>query len=220
MREIAATATTRADFGLPEDALVLCCFNNNYKISNREFDIWMRIIKNLRGTVLWLLRSNKWAENNLRKEAQARGVDPSRIIFADKLSQAEHLARHKHADLFMDTFNVNAHTTASDALWAGLPVVTKVGEQFAARVAASLLNAIGLPELVTRSDAEYEALITNLATDRQKINDLKLKLSTNRLTHPLFATKRYTRGFEKALRMSFDLLSERAPPTDIWVKED
>jgi protein O-GlcNAc transferase len=217
-RQIAQTNTTRADFGLPDDAFVFCCFNNNYKISPREFDIWMRILSQTDGSVLWLSRSNKWAEGNLRKEAQARGIDPSRLIFADKLPHIEeHLARHKHADLFIDTFNYNAHTTASEALWAGLPVVTKQGEQFAARVAASLLNAIGLPELVTTTEADYEALILELASNPEKLTAIKDKLAANRLTEPLFDTKRYTRNFERGLQKVYDLYFNGKTPQDVWV---
>ena len=220
MRGISTTATTRSDFGLPEEAFVFCCFNNSYKISPREFDIWMRVLANINGSVLWLLRANQWAEANLRREAQARGLDPDRLVFAEKLQHADHLARHKHADLFIDTFNVNAHTTASDALWAGLPVVTMLGQQFAARVAGSLLNAIGIPELITHSEQEYEALILELARDRHKLQALKCKLSSNRLTQPLFDTKRYTRNFENGLRMVVDRYRQGMAPQDLFVQEN
>jgi len=141
-----------------ERAFVFCCFNKNYKISPQEFDIWMRLLDRIKDSVLWLLRSNKRAEGNLRKEAEKRGIHHERLIFANKLIQDEHLARQRLADLFIDTFNVNAHTTGSDALWTGLSVVTKQGQDFAARVAASLLTAIGLPELITQTGDEYEAL--------------------------------------------------------------
>ena len=180
----------------------------------------MRILSQTDGSVLWLLKSNKWAEGNLRKEAQARGIDPSRVIFAEKLPLAEHLARHKHADLFIDTFNYNAHTTASDALWAGLPVVTKQGEQFAARVAASLLNAIGLPELVTTTEADYEALIIQLASNPEGLTAIKDKLATNRLTQPLFDTNRYTRNFERGLQKVYDLYFAGETPQDVWVDDE
>ena len=181
----------------------------------------MRILSQTDGSVLWLLKSNKWAEGNLRKEAQARGIDPSRLIFADRLPQIEeHLARHKHADLFIDTFNYNAHTTASEALWAGLPVVTKQGEQFAARVAASLLNAIGLPELVTTTEADYEALILELASNPEKLTAIKDKLAANRLTEPLFDTKRYTRDFERGLQKVYDLYFAGEAPQDVCVDDE
>ena len=217
-REIAQTITTRADFGLPEDAFVFCCFNKSYKISRREFDIWMRVLNKVEGSVLWLFNANKWVEPNLRKEAEKRGIDPLRLIFADRVSQSEHLARHKHADLFIDTFNYNAHTTASDALWSGLPVVTKQGNQFAARVAASLLTAIGLLELITTTEEDYEALILELATNREKLAEVKKTLDTNRLTQPLFDTKRYARDFEAGLTAAYDLYFADQEPRDIWVR--
>ena len=180
----------------------------------------MRILQKVDGSVLWLLRSNKWAESNLRKEAKARGVDPSRLVFAPKLPHAEHLARHKHADLFIDTFNVNAHTTASDALWSGLPVVTKQGKQFAARVAASLLTAIGLPELITETEERYEQLILDLATHRTQIHELKAKLAKNRLKAPLFDTIRYTRNLERGLTQVYDRYLDGMEPIDVKVIED
>jgi predicted O-linked N-acetylglucosamine transferase (SPINDLY family) len=216
-REIAATTTTRADFGLPEDGFVFCCFNNSYKISPCEFDIWMRLLGKVKGSVLWLLRANRWCEHNLRQEAVSRGIAPERLVFADKAVHAQHLARHKHADLFVDTFNYNAHTTASDALWAGLPVVTKVGQQFAARVSASLLTAIGLPELITETEDAYEALILALATDPIRLSEIKAKLSVNRRVYPLFDTKRYTRYFEAGLHQAYDSYLAGQSPHDIWV---
>jgi protein O-GlcNAc transferase len=218
-REIAATSTTRADFGLPEHGFIFCCFNNNHKISPKEFDIWMRLLRQVDDSVLWLLRSNKWAERNLKKEAEARGIDSSRLVFADRLPHAEHLERHQHADLFLDTFNYNAHTTASDALWAGLPVVTKQGQQFAARVAASLLNAVGLPELITTTAPDYEALILELATNRSRLKEITDRLASNRLTEPLFDTKRYTRNFERGLRQAYDLYFDGEEPHDFSVTE-
>jgi len=219
-RKIAETDTSRADFGLPENAFVLCCFNNNYKISPREFDIWMRLLNCIEGSVLWLLKTNQWVEQNLSKEAEQRGINASRLVFADKLPHSEHLARHKHADLFIDTFNINAHTTASDALWAGLPVVTKQGSQFAARVSASLLRAVGLPELIVNTEAEYEALILELARDASELNAIKAKLAKNRLREPLFDTKQYTRHFESGLRQAYDRYFDGEEPEDIWIMED
>ena len=219
-REIARTDTTRADFGLPEHAFVFCCFNNNYKISSSEFDIWMRLLNKVPGSVLWLLKANKWAEQNLKREAHTRGVDPGRLVFAEKVTHAEHLARHKHADLFVDTFNYNAHTTASDALWGGLPVVTKQGKQFAARVAASLLGSVGLSELITNSEEEYEKMILDLAMRPQRLAEIKLKLAKNRLTEPLFDTLRYTQNFENGLQKAYDLFFANEQPADIWVTDD
>src|SRR5262249_7797004 len=155
--------------GLPEQGFVFCCFNNSYKISPAEFDIWMRLLGQVEGSVLWLLRTNVRAETNLRREAEKRGIDPGRLVFANQLPQAEHLARHALPALFLDPSTVTAHPTASDALWAGLPLLTKAGRGFAARVAASLLNAVGLPELITTSAEAYEALALALATDAEKL---------------------------------------------------
>lgn len=219
-RAIAPHPGSRAEHGLPPEGLVFCCFNHSYKISPREYDIWMRLLCRVEGAVLWLLASNPTAMDNLRAEAQARGVDPARIIFAEKRPHAEHLARLSLADLFLDTFHVNAHTTASDALWAGLPVVTRAGAQFAARVAASLLHAIGLPELVAPDDAGYEALILALATDPARLAALRSKLAQNRLAAPLFDTRRYTRNFERALSRVQDLAANGAPPQDIRIDDD
>ncbi len=197
-RPIAQTGRDRADFGLPHDGFVFCCFNHTYKIGPREFAIWMRALQRVEGSVLWLLGSNAWAENNLRHEAAARGVDPARLIFAEALPHSEHLARLRLADLFIDTFNVNAHTTASDALWAGLPVVTLAGRQFAARVGASLLHAVGLPELVTDSEEAYETLIARLAGDPAELAAVRARLQRNRLDQPLFDTRLYAEKIESA----------------------
>ena len=200
-REVANTNTSRSDFGLPEDGFVFCCFNSSYKISPAEFDVWMRILGQVEGSVLWLSNSNKWAVENLKKEAEKRGVSADRIIFASRLEKnSEHLARHKHADLFIDTFNYNAHTTAGDALMTGLPLVTKQGEQFAARVASSLLHALDLDELVTRNVEEYEALILELATKPEKLKAIKAKLAKSLASKPVFDTKTYTQNFEQIIK--------------------
>jgi protein O-GlcNAc transferase len=203
-RIISDKILTRGDMGLPSNGFVFCCFNNNYKISPKEFDIWMRLLGKLESSVLWLLKSNKWAEQNLMREAEARGISSERLIFAERVPQAEHLARQKLADLFLDTFSYNAHTTTSDALWAGLPVVTKLGEGFAARVAGSLLTAIGLPELITQSEEAYEALALALATDPNELAKIKSKLEANRLTQPLFDSAMYTRHLETGYQMAYD----------------
>ena len=216
-RTIAQTTTQRSDFGLPDDAFVFCCFNKCDKIRPGEFHIWMRLLHRLKGSVLWLYRSNKFVEDNLHEEARAKGVDASRIIFADSLPHSEHLARHKHADLFLDTFNYNAHTTASDALWAGLPIVSMAGQQFAARVSASLLRAVGLPELITETEDEYEALIFELATNQEKLAGIKDKLMKKRLTSPLFDTEQYTRDFEQGLKLAYDRCFNSLEPSDIIV---
>jgi predicted O-linked N-acetylglucosamine transferase (SPINDLY family) len=214
-RPIPQTLGTRADHGLPEDAFVLCCFNDPYKITPLEFDIWMRVLARVPDAVLWLMGSNRFAADNLRREAEARGVDPARLVIAGKIDLQDHLARYRHADLFVDTFFVNAHTTASDALWAGLPLVTKIGRQFAARVAASLLTAAGLPELIARDEAEYETLILDLAADRDRLAGLRARLEATRFTMPLFDTKRFTRDFEAGLITVTDRAARGLPPEDI-----
>src|SRR5919106_4256734 len=154
-RAIAERTTTRREAGLPQDAFVFCCFNNSYKIMPAVFEIWMNLLREIPQSVLWLLEDNAAARRNLQQAARASGVDPARLRFAPRVAPAEHLARHRLADLFLDTLPYNAHTTASDALWAGLPVLTCVGNTFAGRVAASLLKAVGLSELVARSREEY-----------------------------------------------------------------
>ena len=162
----------------------------------------MRLLHAVEGSVLWLLGDNESAERNLRKEAHARGIDPVRLVFAGRLPLEDHLARHRLADLFLDTLPCNAHTTASDALWAGLPVITRLGKAFAGRVAASLLNAVGLPELVTHSIEDYEALALRLAMEPSLLATYRNRLATNRLVHPLFDTDRFRRHIEAAyLRM-------------------
>ena len=158
----------------------------------------MRILKVVEGSVLWLFQDNAWVVENLKKEAEKKGIAPDRLVFAERLPLPEHLARHRQADLFLDTLPYNAHTTASDALWAGLPVLTLMGRSFASRVAASLLNAIGLPELITNTQEEYEALAIQLAKNPKKFADIKLRLDSNRLTAPLFDTPLFTKNLESA----------------------
>ena len=157
----------------------------------------MRLLACVEGSVLWLLAGNPWAPIYLRREAEARGIDPARLIFGEKLPNADHLARQRCADLFLDTFNVNAHTTANDALWTGLPVLTKIGSGFASRVAASLLHAIGLPDLVTETAEEYERLALALAREPQRLAAVKARLARNLRTAPLFDSARYTRDIER-----------------------
>jgi len=197
-RAIIPDTRGRKGWGLPERGFVFCCFNHTYKIDPEAFDIWMRLLAQVEGSVLWLLRSNRWAEENLRREAAARGVDPARLVFSPGVPHGEHLGRLMLADLFLDTFAVNAHTTASDALWAGLPVLTMPGRQFAARVAGSLVHAVGLPELVVPDRAAYEATALALAHDPRGLRDLRERLAANRLTSPLFRTADYTRRVEAA----------------------
>jgi len=203
-REISSKEISRSEMGLPEDAFVFCCFNNNYKITSSEFDIWMRLLKKIDKSVLWLRQSNQFSHINIRNEAERRNVDPSRIVFAKRAPMDEHLARQKLADLFIDTFAFNAHTTTTEALWAGLPVITKAGKGFAARVAGSLLNAIGLPELITETEQDYEALALEIATHPDHLKQIKAKLNTNRLSKPLFDTKQYTYHLETAYKMAYN----------------
>jgi FkbM family methyltransferase len=197
-RPIADHTPSRADCGLPASGFVFCCFNNSYKITPSMFDLWMRLLGAVDGSVLWLLDTAAAVRDNLRKEAARRGIAPDRLVFAPRLPLPEHLARHRLADLFLDTLPYNAHTTASDALWVGLPVLTCVGETFAGRVAGSLLTAIGLPELITRSLADYEALAVRLARQPKRLARLRRRLAANRLTAPLFDSDRFARNIEAA----------------------
>src|SRR5262249_27159481 len=187
-RPIAEHVPSRRELGLPENAFVFCCFNQIWKITRPIFDVWMRLMAAVEGSVLWLLQANDWAIANMRREAQAKGVDPGRLIFAAPCEQTLHLARHRCADLILDTLPYNAHTTASDALWMGVPLVTCTGSTFAGRVAASLLHAIGVSEIVTHNLADYEALARKLATEAALMQSVRRKLERNRLSDPLFDT--------------------------------
>jgi protein O-GlcNAc transferase len=198
-RAIAEPGPTRDDCGLPPDSLVFCCFNNTYKIGEEMFDIWMRLLHGVPGSVLWLLGNNQTIVDNLRREAVSRGISAERLVFAPRLAVSEHLSRMRLADLFLDTLPYNAHTTASEALWVGLPVLTCSGNTFAGRVAGSILNAIGLPELITDSLVDYEAKARELAHNCDMMTRLRNTLAANRIKAPLFDTERYVRNFEKAL---------------------
>ncbi len=212
-REIAERTPSRAECGLPERAFVFCCFNNNYKMTPTFFDIWMRLLKAVPGSVIWLLGDNEWMIANLRREAKARGVEAERLIFAPRMKLADHLARHRLADLFLDTLPVNAHTTASDALWAGLPVLTCAGNGFAARVAGSLLHAIGLPELVTHRLEDYEETALRLATHPTALKGIREKLAQNRTSTPLFNTDRSRRHIEAAYDKMWSIWQRGEQPT-------
>ncbi len=197
-RRIAARAPTRRDAGLPDEGTVFCAFNNAYKITPPIFDLWMGLLREVEGSVLWLLGDNPAAIRNLAREAEARGISARRLIFAPRLLPDEHLARFGLADLFLDTLPYNAHTTASDALWTGVPVVTCIGDAFAGRVAASLLRAVGLPELVTATLEDYKALAFELGRDRNALKGLKERLALAHSAAPLFDTPRFTRHLETA----------------------
>ena len=179
----------------------------------------MSLLNKVPGSVLWLMGSNKRAENNLNKEAKKRGIKSNRIIFANKLPYSDHLARCKLGDLFLDTFNYNAHTTASDALWAGMPLVTKIGESFTARVAASILKALDLSELVTKSDKEYEALIFEIATSSEKLVKIKKKLSVNKFTKPLFNSEMFVKYLEDGYKQVYQNYLEGKKTKTIFINK-
>ncbi len=218
-RRIAAHTPTRNDAGLPAEGFVFCCFNNNWKITPATFDVWMRLLGSVDGSVLWLSQANDAAIRNLRREVGARGIDASRLIFAPRvMGLGDHLARLRLADLFLDTIPFNAHTTASDALWAGLPLLTCKGEAFAGRVAASLLHAIGVPELVTSNLEEYQALALKLAHDSSQLTEIKAKIAYNRDTFPLFNTDRFTRHIEAAYTTMWEIWQRGEAPKSFSVE--
>jgi predicted O-linked N-acetylglucosamine transferase (SPINDLY family) len=192
------THYSRDRLGLPRDAFVFACLNSNYKITPMTFSVWMRILTRVRGSVLYLYASNQMAERNLRLEAERRGIDPQRIVFGERLTFEEYLARYRAMDLFLDTLPYNAGTTASDALWAGLPVLTCAGRAFAGRVAASLLTAINLPELITYTLSVYEDLAVKLAMNPNVMGEIREKLAIYSQTASLFDTARFTRNLEEA----------------------
>jgi predicted O-linked N-acetylglucosamine transferase (SPINDLY family) len=217
-REIADIKPSRQELGLPLDGFVFCCFNGAYKITPTVFDSWMRILKQSERSVLWLSAGSDTTNKNLRSEAQARGLDPRRLIFAPHVQPDQHLARYRAADLFLDTFPCNAHTTASDALWAGVPIITRIGRSFASRVAASLLNAIGLPELVTAAVQDYEAMAVDLASNPELIASLRQRLRENRLTKPLFDTELYTKHLEEAYSRIYERYHSGFGPEDVYIE--
>jgi len=217
-REIAERTPSRRELGLPEAGFVFCCFNNSYKIHPELFDIWMRLLTHVEGSVLWLFKANESVEGNLRREAEARGVSPERLRFAPRVPPAQYLAQYRQADLFLDTLPYNAGTTASDALWAGLPVLTCAGRSFVSRMAGSLLRAVGLPELITENLADYEALALRLATHRDELAALKQKLARNRLTQPLFNVDRFRRHIEAAYQHMWETWQRGEPPAAFAVE--
>ncbi|HEY1315295.1 MAG TPA: tetratricopeptide repeat protein [Steroidobacteraceae bacterium] len=217
-REIAATVFARHDLGLPPDAIVFCCFNNNSKIMPSTFDSWMRILRRTANGVLWLSQGNAAAANNLRQAAMQRGVDADRLVFAPRMaSLPEHLARYRAADLFLDTLPYNAHATAIDALWAGLPVLTRPGECYAGRVAASLLKTIGLPELIAASAVQYEDLAVQFAAEPLRLAEVKQKLARNKLKTPLFDTPALTRHLEMAYTRAYERYLANLAPEHIYL---
>jgi predicted O-linked N-acetylglucosamine transferase (SPINDLY family) len=216
-RKIADRQFSREELGLPKDGFVYCCFNGHHKVTPKTFDGWMNILRETSGSVLWLLASCPIAAENLRNEAVKRGVSADRLVFAGHMSLPEHLARHRAADLFLDTLPYNAHTTASDALWAGLPVLTCPGESFASRVAASLLNAIRLPELIAHSQEDYVQRAVDLAGNPASLLEIRRKLAAHRDTAPLFDTPLYTRHLESAYAAMHARHQAGLPPDHIDV---
>ena len=218
-KKISAKIFTREELGLPKEGFVFCSFNNYYKITPKIFDIWMRLLKKVEGSVLWLTGNNFTGAKNLQKEANQRGVDSNRLIFSKAMPLlADHLARHKSADLFIDTIPYNGHTRASDALWTGLPVLALVGQSFASRVSASLLNAVGLQELITYSEKEYEDLSIELATNPTRLKEIKSKLEKNKLIKPLFNTKLFTKNIETAYTKIYQKYLKNLPVENIDIK--
>jgi len=217
-KKISNKVFKREELNLPKNSFVFCCFNQLYKITPNVFDIWMRLLKNVKNSVLLLLEDNQTGALNLKQEAELRGIKSERIIFVNRMPLPEHLARHKLADLFIDTFPCTAHTTCSDALWAGLPVLTRIGESFVSRVPASLLSSIGLSELITKSDKEYENLALELATNPIKLKKIKKKLENSRFIKPLFDSKLYTYNIELAYSKIYENYIQNKKPKNIEIK--
>ncbi len=216
---ISERTPSRSEFGLPESGFVFCCFNNHQKISPEVFDIWMRLLRQVEGSALWLSDGPELMKNNLRHEATSRGVEPGRLVFAKRVDQmADHLARYRLADLFVDTLPYNAQTTACDALWAGVPVLTRTGLSFSSRVAASLLHAIGLPELVTDSPEAYETLALGLAREPTRLQAIRAKLAEQKLTCPLFDTNTLVRDVEKIYTAMYKRVIDGLPPDNIDIE--
>ena len=214
-RNISDKKFLREELSLPKESFVFCCFNNNYKITPNMFDVWARLLKKIDNSVLWLIDGNSEATENLKKEVKIRNIDVSRLIFAKRMKLEDHLARHKNADLFLDTLPYNAHTTASDSLWAGLPVLTCLGKAFPGRVAASLLRSLDLLELITYSENEYISKAEELALNPEKLTLIKNKLDTNKFSQPLFNTELFCRNLESAFKIIFEKYSLGLETEDI-----
>jgi protein O-GlcNAc transferase len=217
---ISNKAWRKEDCGLPEHCFVFCSFNRTYKIEPVMYEVWMGILQKVPEGVLWLLSDTHVAEANLKREAAERGISSDRIVFAKMLPKDEHLARLRLADLALDTRIVNGHTTTSDALWAGLPVITLEGFHFASRVSASVLTAIGLPEVIVHSLEEYESLAVRLANNPPQLQEIQKRLAENRLTAPLFDTPRFARNLERAYQEMWNIFAAGEPPRQIKVTEE
>jgi predicted O-linked N-acetylglucosamine transferase (SPINDLY family) len=218
-RAISAKVPLRRDLALPQTGFVFCCFNNNYKINPPCFEVWMRLLREIPGSILWILGDEPAVEANLRIEAERRGVAHQRLVFARRIPYPDHLARLQCADLFLDTVPFNAGTTASDALWAGLPILTCAGQTFAARMAGSLLRAMRLPELITSNLEEYEALALELARTPQRLNELRRRVAQNRVTSPLFDGGRICRHLESAYTAMWRRTEFGMPPDSFSVED-
>jgi predicted O-linked N-acetylglucosamine transferase (SPINDLY family) len=203
---------------LPDEGFVFCCFNRNTKLNPACFDVWMRLLKAVPGSVLWLLASNSAAEQNLRREAAQRGVDAGRLVFAGDVSYAEYMARYTHADLFLDTTPFNGGTTVSDAVSMGVPVVTCAGDSFAGRMAGSVLTTLDVPELITASVGEYEALALRLAGSPERVHVWRETLRRRRTRHPFFDTDRYRRSLESAYQQMWERQAAGLPPAAFYVE--
>jgi protein O-GlcNAc transferase len=219
-RRIAAEAPTRQAAGLTEQGVVFCCFNNAFKITREIFELWMRLLGRVEGSVLWLLLASEAARDHLRHQATQHNIDPARLVFAERVPPEEHLARHRLADLFLDTLPYNAHSTAREALWTGVPLITCPGKAFAGRVGASLLTAAGMPDLIVPDLAAYEALAHRLATEPEALAECRQRLERQRSTAPLFATDRFVRYLEAAYVTMYALGRSRKPPQSFAVPAD
>ena len=218
-KKISEKTFTREELGLPKNGFVFCCFNQTYKILPKIFDAWMKILKRIKGSVLWMYEADEISSKNLKQEAINRGVEPNRIIFAKRLPSLEdHLERYKSADLFLDTFPWPAHTTCSDALRNGLPVLTLQGESFASRVSSSMVEVAGLKELITHSFKEYEDMAVELASDLSRLKNIKKKLETNKDKSTLFDTKLLTSHIEQAYLEMYKKYNESKKPENIEIK--
>jgi len=204
-QEIPSASPTRREFGLPEDGFVFCSFNRNDKFEPVMFGAWMRILNRVPGGILWLLEADPMAVDNLKRGAEARGIEPARILFGRQLPREKHLARMRLADLALDTRVYNGHTTTSDALRVGVLVVTLEGRHFASRVSASLLKAIGLPELIAHDLEGFEALAVRMAENPDELGKIRRRLAGNRASSPLFDTPRFVRDLENAYRRMWEI---------------
>jgi predicted O-linked N-acetylglucosamine transferase (SPINDLY family) len=216
-RLISKKEFSRKNFNLPENSFVFCCFNNVVKINPEIFELWMKILKNNTKSILWLLSSNIIVINNLKAEAEKRGVNKNRLIFCERLPNEDHLARYKLADLFLDTIPYNAHTTANEALYCGVPVLTLIGDSFASRVGASILNALDIKELIAHSKNEYINIASDISKDPNKIKYLKKKLLNNKVNSTLFDTKLYVKNLEQAYLEIYKKNKKNLKPENIYI---